>query len=110
MGQMKSPFKVPFAVCCLMVVIGLLPLPYTYYMLLRLIICGCAIYAAVLIKPINQTFQWVAVGLALLYNPVIPVFLYSKPLWVIINLATLWFFWTVKVAVKNRSASTVHPD
>jgi hypothetical protein len=37
--------------------------------------------------------KWGLAGLVLLYNPIAPVELGSKPLWSIINIATVVWFW-----------------
>ena len=56
--------------------IGLLPMPYGYYMLSRLVVCGCAIYYAVQFGNQKETaLIWVFGFLAVLYNPIIPIHL-----------------------------------
>jgi hypothetical protein len=37
--------------------------------------------------------KWVLVGLAVLFNPIAPVELGSKPLWSIINIGAVVWFW-----------------
>lgn len=65
---------------------GILPLPYGYYTLLRIIVCGVFAWAAYISYEKNQTMlPWVFVLLALIFNPIIKVYL-PKEVWAIINL------------------------
>ena len=69
--------------------IGFLPMPYGYYNLSRLVVCGCAIYFAYqLFQKEEKTFVWVFGFLAVLYNPIIPVYLYDKEIWMVVNIIT----------------------
>ena len=73
--------------------IGLLPMPYGYYFLSRLVVFVCAIYFAMqLNSQSDTTLVWVFGFFALLYNPIIPIHLGSKSLWVIVNLVTAGVF------------------
>ena len=75
------------------VAIGLLPLPYGYYMLLRLFLCGVGLYFLTRPRGVRDGEKWVLVGLVVLYNPLVPIELGSKPLWSVINVATVVWFW-----------------
>jgi len=75
------------------VAIGLLPLPYGYYMLLRLFLCMLCVYFLSSVRGVRDREKWVLVGLAVLYNPIAPVELGGKPLWSIIDIATVGWFW-----------------
>jgi uncharacterized protein DUF6804 len=75
---------------------GLLPLPYGYYMLLRLLLCGLCIYFLSSVPRVSDGEKWVLTGLAILYNPVFPIELGSKPLWSIINVGTVIWFWVLR--------------
>ena len=69
-------------------------LPYDYYVLLRLFLCGLSLYF--LTRPgVRESEKWVLAGLALLYNPIVPIGLGSKVVWSIINIATVAWFWTL---------------
>ena len=75
------------------VAISLLPLPYGYYMLLRLFLCGVSLYFLTRPRGIRDGEKWVLAGLVVLYNPLVPIELGSNPLWSVINLATVVWFW-----------------
>ena len=79
-------------------------MPYGYYMLTRLITCGIAlwlIWQLYLLKPNGDGLLWALGGVAVLYNPLIPIYLNSKFLWTIVNLFTLGLIWFA-IQVANR--------
>lgn len=79
-------------IAALAVAIGLLPLPYDYYVLLRLFLCGLSLYF--LTRPtVREAEKWVLGGLVLLYNPIAPIGLGSKAVWSAINIASVVWFW-----------------
>jgi len=81
--------------------IGVFPLPIGYYTLLRLVVTAAAAYIA------YDTFQtdkqsgwiWVFGFVAILFNPLIPIYL-DKELWMIIDfaVAVLFIIYSRKVA------------
>jgi hypothetical protein len=73
--------------------VGLLPLPYGYYMLLRVFLCVLCVYFLSSVRGVRDGEKWVLAGLAVLHNPIAPVELGSRPLWSIINIATVGWFW-----------------
>ena len=80
--------------------IGLLPMPYGYYNLSRAVVCVCSIYFAVqLFKKDDLVFVWIFGFLAILYNPIIPIHLYEKGIWIIVNIITGILFFTKKSSI-----------
>ena len=80
--------------------IGLLPMPYGYYNLSRIVVCVCSIYFAVkLFKEDDLVFVWIFGFLAILYNPIIPIHLYEKGIWIIVNIITSILFFTKKSSI-----------
>ncbi len=66
--------------------VGCLSLPIGYYTLLRLVACGGAIAVIIADNERGINFSnvlWAVV--ALLFNPVFPVYLHNKSTWVIID-------------------------
>ena len=73
--------------------IGLLPMPYGYYTLSKLVVCGCSIYYAFhLYEKKDMIFGWVFGFFAILYNPIFPIYLYEKEIWIVVNLITAGVF------------------
>jgi hypothetical protein len=89
----NRPMPGVVTIAAIAVAIGLLPLPYGYYMLMRLFLCVLCIYFISSVRAVRDGEKWVLVGLAVLYNPIAPVELGSKPLWSIINIGTVAWFW-----------------
>ena len=75
-------------------VIGLLPLPIGYFMISRLIVSGCALYFVVNFYKKNINFKvWIFGFIVVLYNPLIPIYLNEKFLWIIVNIPTMYYFY-----------------
>ncbi len=73
--------------------ISTFPLPIGFYMLSRTIVCVSAIYYGFnYFKKKDEIKPWIYGFFAILYNPLIPVYLNEKFLWVIVNIITIIFF------------------
>jgi len=74
--------------------LGFLPMPYGYYNLVRFVVSGSALYFAHRSFVKNKSgFVWVFVAMAILYNPIVPVYLYEKAIWTMVNiLSSVIFF------------------
>lgn len=78
-------------------VIALFPLPIGYYTLSRLVVSACALYYAIQFhKRNNTTYTWIYGFLVVLYNPILPIYLYEKFIWVVVNLVTIYIFYKNK--------------
>ena len=89
--------RTPAIACAIAAAVGLLPLPYAYYILLRFLFFGCLLLVGYSIykKSEDLTPTVLIVGvLALLYNPILPVHFGSKVAWVFVNAGTVFFLWT----------------
>lgn len=82
MGNYKFIWLLPAA----MLLIALAPLPYGYYTLLRLVVCGSSAYIAWTTAKLKPT-GWTAVFalVAVLFNPIIPVYL-DREIWAFIDI------------------------
>ena len=79
--------------------VALLPLPYAYYMLLRVGMCGVFAYLAYTASQSNeQGLVWVLGITAVIYNPFAPLHL-GREVWTVINLATIGLLFFVKARV-----------
>ena len=77
--------------------ISIFPLPIGFYMLTRTIVCVSAVYYAYnYYKKKNDVKPWIFGFFALLYNPLIPIYLNEKSLWVLINITTIIFIYKNK--------------
>ena len=67
------------------------------------LVCGCSLYYAYhLYEKKDQTFTWVFGFFAVLYNPIIPVYLYEKQIWTIVNIVTAVVFIMKKDALNEE--------
>ncbi len=67
-------------------------IPYSYYIILRFIICGvsiCGIWYAYRVR--KFLWLWVFSAIAILFNPIIPIHL-KKEAWIIVDLAVIIVF------------------
>ena len=81
-GQINLPAAV-WLVPAVALLVALAPLPYGYYTLMRIVVCGAAAFIAYsTFSKEGSVSLWVLVmgGLAILFNPLIPIHL-SRELW-----------------------------
>jgi len=69
-----------------LLLIGIAELPYGYYTFLRIVVFLVSLYSAYQIKDAGKNV-WILlyVGLAILFNPIIPIYLYDKEVWMVID-------------------------
>lgn len=90
------------------VVVGFWPMPYAFYMFLRVVVCGaCVVALARALTSKRRTWAWALGFAAVLYNPVIPVHFgassranvrvgrmsTAKVAWSVLNLGTVGLLW-----------------
>jgi len=69
--------------------LGALSMPSGYYDLLRWVVFATAIYAAYINYEANETSWVVAFSvIALIFNPLYPLYLYDKFLWTLIDIGS----------------------
>ena len=84
--------------------IGIAPMPIGYYTLLRLVVCGCSIYYAYhLYEREDRTYVWIFGFFTVLYNPIMPIYLYEKSLWTVVNVITAFVFILKKDAINEKT-------
>lgn len=77
----KQPHLIPVTIATIMLLSALAPFPYGYYQLLRLVVCGAAVYVAFMAFNLQKIWAvWVFGFVAILFNPLIPIHL-SREIW-----------------------------
>ena len=79
--------------------------PYSFYKILRIVIAAVAVfYAYYLYEAIKKTdfWFWTLVGIAILFNPIFPIYLYDKTAWGIIDVAVAIFFIILIIKFKKK--------
>jgi len=90
----------------LAVLVGLGPMPYAYYMLLRIVLCLTAVVGFLQARRVSLDSWAIAFGaVAVLYNPVLPVKLGDKGFWIVVNLVTLGVLVAGERALRGRNVS-----
>lgn len=81
-------------VAALLCFIGIFEMPYHYYIFLRIIVSFMAL--VIIINEFRNRSFWLITFILIfvLFNPIIPIFLYLKPFWVVIDIVVgLLFFY-----------------
>ena len=77
----KRPHLIPSLIAAVMLLLALAELPYGYYQLLRLVVCGVSIFVAFTAYSWQKMWaMWLFGLVALLFNPLIPIHL-SREIW-----------------------------
>ena len=101
----RSRINMPVAVIYIaaaMLFIGAAPLPYGYYMLLRLVATGVFIWAAfIAYERNNEALPWVYGVLSLLFNPLIKIHL-PKELWAVVDVGLGVLLLATKSAIQKK--------
>jgi hypothetical protein len=91
----KRPLLIPGCIAAAMLLAAVLPWPYGYYQLLRVVICGVGGYFAYTAHTWGKTWAvWVFGVIAVLFNPLLLVHL-TREIWAVIDVvcATLFVYW-----------------
>ena len=77
--------------------------PYSYYLLLRIVLCGiCAFLAFRALKIGNDKWVWILGVTAVIYNPIIPIHL-TRETWSAVNITTVVLLAVSVGALRKRS-------
>ncbi len=94
--------KIPLTVVSLIVfVVSLLPMPYGFYFITRIvfaIICG---YLAYKLFFLGNLLWLIGLGLVILYNPLIPIHLGEKTIWIVMNILSCGFIYCSESKLKD---------
>lgn len=100
----KERINMPIAVIYIaaaLLFIGAMPLPYGYYMLLRIIATGIFVWAALVAhERKHDALPWVYGVLAVLFNPLIKVHL-PKELWTAVDIGSGILLLTTKSTIRK---------
>jgi hypothetical protein len=67
--------------------------PYGFYTLLRLVVCGCSAHLAVRANSTrNVAWAWIMGGMAVLFNPILPIHIHRSHWQIVDTLAAATFF------------------
>ncbi len=90
-------------VAAAMLFLGAAPLPYGYYMLLRLVACGVFAFAAfIAFDRKSKVLPWVYGFMALVFNPIIKIH-FPKEMWMVVDVAAGILLLATANAVKTNA-------
>ena len=82
--------------------LGLLRMPFGYYTLLRVVLCLTgAVGVAAARRREDNLWLWVYGAMLVLYNPVLPIKLGSKSLWIGLNIISLGCLWVGAIRLRG---------
>ena len=84
-----AAFRLGIAFLLILIIIGLFPVPNEYFMFLRLYVFVVSIHGLIISISKFGKINPLIIGIIVLYNPIIPIYLYSKIIWIIFNVVTL---------------------
>lgn len=94
-------FKIVRLIAAGMLVLAIADLPYGYYTLLRIIICVLAGFTAYIASELEKKpWLWIFVAIAILFNPIIPIYL-DKETWAIIDIIVAGLFMVSTTQIKS---------
>lgn len=86
-----------------MLFLGAAPLPYGYYMLLRLVACGVFAFAAfITFDRKRKALPWVYCFMALVFNPIIKIH-FPKEMWAVVDVASGVLLLATAKAIKTNT-------
>lgn len=94
----------PAIIASVLLLLSFFDFPYGYYTLLRWVVAGVSVYYAYLLYTTYKdkvAWFWGLVIIAILFNPIVPVYLYSKTVWGIIDVIVAIFFITLILKLKK---------
>jgi hypothetical protein len=79
------PHTFPALIVAVLLLVAIAPLPYGYYQFMRWAVCGIGIYLAVSAYRWKRAWAtWIFVAIAILFNPIFPIYL-SREVWLPID-------------------------
>jgi len=102
--ESKKLNKIPALIAIIVLLLSFIDWPlYSYYTFLKIIVTGVAIYYAYylydVLKKKNFWF-WSLVVIVILFNPIIPIYIYNKSIWMVIDVIVIGFL--VGLIIKNK--------
>jgi len=100
--QLKYNIKVVSIVCACLLFIAVLKLPIAYYTFLRVIVCIGALLVIVAQKERRVLWTVVFAIIAILFNPIVPIYLYIKAFWIPVDIISGVLFLLVSFMKKVK--------
>jgi len=87
--------KIPAIIASIVLLLSFIDWPsYSYYTFMKIIVTGMAIYYAYyLYNVLKRKDFWflILVVIAIIFNPIVPIYLYDKSIWMVIDIVVIGF-------------------
>ena len=96
MGQKNRIETWPAKLGIAVLIIALFPWEYGFYMLSRVFVCAVASYYCIKThkKSGDQIKDfWYFLGIAILFNPIIPIYLFYRTAWILVDIFVAIYFY-----------------
>lgn len=94
-------FKTIRLIAAGMLIFAIIDLPYGYYIFLRIIICILSCFTAyVALVSDKKPWIWIFGVIAVLFNPIIPIYL-DKEIWTVIDIIVAIIFAVSVIKIKS---------
>lgn len=100
---MFNNIKIASIIGLVLLFLALLNLPYEYYIFLRWAITIIALFITFVIWDKLENMKWMSVIIAIIYNPIVPVYL-SRNVWILIDILSGLIFLIILFMYKKRAA------
>jgi len=94
MSEKNKIYQFPAVIAVVSLFLAVFPWPYAFYGINRVIVTVVVIYYAWLMHELKRKkdfYFWGLIFLAVLFNPVLPVHLYSKGVWGFVDVIAVIF-------------------
>lgn len=100
---MKATIRSILFVAAALLIIGCFHIPVGYYTFIRIVVCIVAVILLFFPKGEGITYRHIVNGLvAILFNPIIPVYLHNKSVWIVIDAVVAGWFVVQAIVVFNQ--------
>ena len=91
--MIERDLKIPCVIVAMLSVLALAPMPYSYYMFLKIAVTACAGTISYLKFKSGgrDVLVWIFIALAMLFNPFIPLH-FMKEIWMCLNIIAVLLF------------------
>lgn len=96
---------VPAVIASVLLIASFFQWPYGYYSLLKIIVTGVAIYYAFYLYEVLKQhgfWFWVLIGIAIIFNPIFPIYLKDKTVWNAIDILVAIFLIVLILKYRNN--------
>tara|TARA_Y100001970_G_C14145955_1_gene809826 strand:- start:1056 stop:1424 length:369 start_codon:yes stop_codon:yes gene_type:complete len=105
MAFSEAPAKILFVPAAISL-ISCLPLPIGFYTFSRITLFGFGLWVAIKLFKNSLGIWLLYAGIAILFNPILPVYLHNKGIWVVLDIMTAAaFMWAALKSNWNKNNS-----